>query len=836
MDDPVPMSAQTPTAYTIINGWWLDIGEGSYAHKFLKEGAITGSYNDVIRLLKLEASGWANLSSGNIGETVQYNAGGDGSTGTCIGYDNDLRYIWIRMDDSGDTFSDTSNALKVGTTVTSDIIDTNGSLSGDELFANVYTLGTIADDPYAQVYIFQNGSRVSEWSSYDNWDRGQIDIVLQVKEMGVEIDGAVITVFARQSGDLFDNFEIDLTNGGRNAVPLSTATDINNTTGEWYILYDGASGNFTVGEVIEADDGSWYAEVVANTEDYGTAGVLLVTGLNGSLTDNDAFTGATSGTTADVNGTEGDTYFEWSSGTDFSTLGQIVTGGTSGAKRILRGVDGTNDVAVLQVDHSHVSVSGSDRNAYYKDFSSGETVTGASDGSVVLASDSSTVVSGFSDVSILFVNGTVPTGGTTGTFTIGERITWASGEAFVLKDASNVLTLANVTEPTLISGNQVTGDISSATATPTENLSFKTKINKNFSQQTAYPYSVIIEGGSLYEAGRSLSEIYEYLKYACTDGNTDIRYTCESGAIGSGYITQLEGQEYISAQSGYAVTKTSPFGTFAGGTFFGAQGVWLEGMAAADANNIQLTDADGTVRTPYQSVTVKVQSIQSGDRILVTRASGTAITKDIYVSDATANVAGDNDFVVSGDIEIDTPGSGAIRIYEATSSIEYRIRYSTWSGNQFDFISEISGSCTSGASGNILYDSAATFTSENIEYGDMVRNTTDGSYGYVVSVDTANKITTTSLTQGSSNAWFSGNNYSFHTLQTNHDENDTAYVPFLDRRANATSEEISVLFASNRNVLIRVRVKGIIPFETTGTVDNTGLTATAIRTEDSIVT
>jgi len=119
-------------------------------------------------------------------------------------------------------------------------------------------------------------------------------------------------------------------------------------------------------------------------------------------------------------------------------------------------------------------------------------------------------------------------------------------------------------------------------------------MNQNFSQQTGYPYSVMIEGGTLYQAGRSLSDIYEYLKYACTDGNTDIKYTCESGAVGSGFITELEGQEYITAQSGYAVTKASPFGTFAGGTFFGAQGVWLAGMTGTDANNIQLTDANGT--------------------------------------------------------------------------------------------------------------------------------------------------------------------------------------------------------------------------------------------------
>ena len=54
MDDEVPMSAQTPTEYTMINGWFLDIGELSQAHKYLKGGAIkTDGYENEIQVLTL---------------------------------------------------------------------------------------------------------------------------------------------------------------------------------------------------------------------------------------------------------------------------------------------------------------------------------------------------------------------------------------------------------------------------------------------------------------------------------------------------------------------------------------------------------------------------------------------------------------------------------------------------------------------------------------------------------------------------------------------------------------------------------------------------------------
>ena len=184
MDDTIPMSAETPTAYTLRNSWWLDISAVSNAHKYLKGGAIQTSgydastYDTGIRLLKFVSGGYVSAVGGDIGREVGYSGGSPADTGTLLGYNNTLRYWWIRVDDTGDVFSDTGTALDLtdGAGTGAGTL-TAASATGEEKFSNPYTLGTIAGTPNAQVYIFQGGVAIEEWSDLDNWDRGHIDIL-----------------------------------------------------------------------------------------------------------------------------------------------------------------------------------------------------------------------------------------------------------------------------------------------------------------------------------------------------------------------------------------------------------------------------------------------------------------------------------------------------------------------------------------------------------------------------------------------------------------------------------------------------------------------------------
>lgn len=66
-----------------------------------------------------------------------------------------------------------------------------------------------------------------------------------------------------------------------------------------------------------------------------------------------------------------------------------------------------------------------------------------------------------------------------------------------------------------------------------------------------------------------------------------------------------------------APSKQAPFGTFAGGRFFGAHGVLLTNVAGADVNNYQVIDDQGDVYAEPIQVTFTVTDIQPGTEIRI---------------------------------------------------------------------------------------------------------------------------------------------------------------------------------------------------------------------------
>lgn len=613
MDDTIPMSAQTPTDYTLINGWFMD--EDSF--KYLKGGAIqTSGYNGEIQILLLDGT-YVNAVAGDIGKQVNDDAS---PIGALLAYDNTLQKWWIR---STSTVANNSVMTIASGTGAGDAL--GASVTGENLYPNVYTLGSIEEDDSQQIYIIQNGSRLTEWWPESGSGTQQIDVLIKVKEAGTEINGGAITVFLRHypsggSADLYDHFGIDLTAGGRNAVPLATSPDLNNLT-------------------------------------------------------------------------------------------------------------------------------------------------------------ATATVSGYTDVTIAFVNGTLTYTGMSAAFTSLETVTQASSGATGIflysttSSGSGTMTLGNVVG-TFNGTNVITGGTSGSTATSSSTLTNTYSMSKNFDQGSSYPYSVIIGC-----ATRPLTEVYEYLKYVTRVGSSYNMYPTAKAQGGAITFAALTGQQYIRAHEDnqtvpdntFSPVKASPFGTFAGGKFFGAQGVWVENMDSADIQNFQLIDSDGTTRTPPNKQNVTITNLLSGDRVSVFRtSSGTTIDKAMY-SLASGNNSGNSTVVVSGSISVDTPATGAIRLVDTsdlTATRETRYTYTSWSGSTFSGVSP----------------------------------TLDRSY-------TAS--------------------------------DDKAYVPFIDEQASSTSISVQVIYSTDRTILLRVRRKAsvaILPFETTGTFGSTGFSTSAIRTTDTIVT
>lgn len=160
------------------------------------------------------------------------------------------------------------------------------------------------------------------------------------------------------------------------------------------------------------------------------------------------------------------------------------------------------------------------------------------------------------------------------------------------------------------------------------------------------PYKVEIDC-----QGRTMLQVYQYLKYVCAHNSLEV-------------INGDEGEEYRSAlEPTYTEVKQAPFGTFAGGTFFGARGVWVTDYAVA---SFSLTDADGDLQNPpnYQKASVGHADLV-GCQILVAERSGTAIVKDQYTIDSVTTTT----IVVLTDINANkVPQSGTLRVGDSKFS------------------------------------------------------------------------------------------------------------------------------------------------------------------------
>lgn len=769
MDDDVPMSAQTPYDYKLINGWFMD----DESFQFLKTGAVTTEgYEDEIRILKMSSTGYTNCVSGDIGDAVTGAVTGD--TGVLVDYDNTTRQWWVRMDDAGDLFDDDEAITGLGTGVGTTI---GPSTTGEDLWSNVYTLGTIALDPSALIYVYQQDELLTGW-----WPRGHIDVLLKVKESGTEIASGIVRVFDREYGDYFDHYEIDLSSGGRNAVPLATATDLNNDDGvtqsELYLIPTATTG-FVAGNFVRGVTSGAYGELmsVADTPNRFYLGTVKGT-FQISETLKETTNGLASGDTGD----------------------QTTNDGATAYVDVVAGYGGSGKILVY-------TVSGDlDYDAQTGNFVVGLTITGGTSGATgVILKDTDAGVTG-----------TLVLGNVVGTFQDNEVITdTGTGSADVNGTLDPTVTTVNKAYPleTAYPYNVVIDLNGDALLDFYQYLKYITREAQTFGiynynsgirilKFASGGYVSCVEadvgkpvvGGTTSDDGVLLSynnatRVWYVKMDVCTGvPSTDslfdqVEAITITGGTGGGNTTgsscaaPQDGAEYIITFPGYSPVKASPLGAFAGGVYFGARGVWIEDMHTDDIKNYSLTDANGAVRNPPNQVKITVQSVVSGDKVAVFETTGDNYTIDKEQFTCYGQITAQTYLRVTESIPNDTPLTGYIRVCQRTGGVitaEQRYAYTSWNN-----------------------DSQPTYST------------------FVLGEST---------TQA-------------------YDANDTAYVPYVDQAASGTSVEVTVTYTAARYVMAVVRRydgatppgDSILPFRTKGSIGSTGYTATAIRTPDGIV-
>lgn len=327
MDDGVPMSAQTPKAYTIgivdpgdSDPWYID----QESTEYLTGGAITtaswlravGTNTGIVRMDYTETIA---LVASDIGKTIVMTI--DGDSGTILDYNDQTtpKTMVIRPDSSAaaNSFDDapTANGAFTITTGTGTGTQLNGtSTTGEWLYPNITSTGLTALQDNTTLAVFKNGSAVTSFkNATDWWGTGDIDLLIPVKEDDTLIDEGFLTVVAKRPKTTHAFFITDVSAGGSNPIPLAAGNDLDDTGGHrQMIITTGATAEPLVGDIIEDDTDATIQGVitaVSGTNPNVTLEYYLIgdplndfTGATGTLTGTPSGFTATAVAPSDING------------------------------------------------------------------------------------------------------------------------------------------------------------------------------------------------------------------------------------------------------------------------------------------------------------------------------------------------------------------------------------------------------------------------------------------------------------------------------------------------------------------------------------------------------
>ncbi len=412
--------------------------------------------------------------------------------------------------------------------------------------------------------------------------------------------------------------------------------------------------------------------------------------------------------------------------------------------------------------------------------------------------------------------------------------------------------------------------------------------------------------------GNPLSEVYEWLKYITRRGNTSTsqgdgseaeqylgaeQYLEYSGSVSGGTIA--EGDDVTQATSGatgivmshdttlkqiilrstrgtfatsYVVTSNdnsgsitpdtsaekfspifqAPFGTFAGGKFFGARGFLISDWAAADENNFELTDSQGVIKSRPEAITITVSNLVGTDETTSTddEVSVFRLVSENGDIDKTEYSAYGGEAIGAATLDVDTaiavdvPGKttgGVVKIRDASDfNREYDIRFSSWSNTggagtdgRFVLANIVIASADAGTNTTTVVKAGAF---ANAKRGDLVYNHTRNLYEYIKTVDSVNQITLKSAIVGQ----VPTDSIELNCIPIVVDTADDVYVPLIQTLADSTSEGVSLIYSAPIYFKVRVRNSRnstkIIPYTSDNSTTGADVSIPITRTEDTVTT
>lgn len=270
MKEGEPMSGQTQVEYTIGQidqfdpmPWFIDRESAEHFTNGALQTAnwtrATGTYAGLVKVVGTNT----NIDASDVGLSVSH---ADLDAGVIVGFKDgggagELE-LWIRPDSSaaGDDWDSVSGVITVaGSGHTAN--QTIAAADGESLWSGIFTQGSIAGASVGgidqgskmHIYVYQGGTRLVSYQSTttDYWtEDGHIDHLFLVKEVDTLIDEGFVTVQSRQYAATSAYWTVDISGGGRNAVPIGTANDLNVTEGYRTNTGSAGSNTFDVGSEI----------------------------------------------------------------------------------------------------------------------------------------------------------------------------------------------------------------------------------------------------------------------------------------------------------------------------------------------------------------------------------------------------------------------------------------------------------------------------------------------------------------------------------------------------------------------------------------------------------
>jgi hypothetical protein len=796
MDDPVPMSAQTPTQYTLVNIWFMDdetvkalysgsIQTSSWAYNVTDQTGITQLWYDV--------SPADEPTSTEIGNTVT--GGSSGATGILLAVDNTRRVVWIR-NNNGNQFTTADNVT--GTNIDFNVADDDekqqGVRSGESVWCNAYSVGTVQAE--TEIYIAQENewhgggvipvlTKLTSWwdtdtdftASTNGVQSGHIDVLVKVRDAGIWIDdqgissAGRVTAYARQGGTVYSHFE-----------------------------FQGAVGNFVIPFASTGYD--------INVDGFSR---ITVTESHNTFADNEILIGQTSGATASLKDYVADTTIDYilvgKDQTDFSGTEVIVGQNStpvpsavrSGGPTAINGAqangitvtfghaasdvdqDGTNENYACTVDCNSNSLDTVYQRLMYLTRRGSTTDLLPSPSGA--DSEDAEFYRGVGDVYITYST-------ETGALTEGASVSGVTSNA-----TAQVVSYESGGNGDLILTN-VKGTFQNAEEIATSGISAG-RVTLNSSPESlvdvnAAPFGTFAGGRFFVARGVLLTNV------PAADNN-------------NWQTSDVTGTAY---QPPTTITLT------------------LAGLSPNDRGVVLEVGTDGGTDVVKTTVGVRAGHVDQGN-------------------------IGTSGVFLDANVQQDVPTTGWVRVVDtsdATNGTEYRYEFSSISGSGVTFREVDAGTGAATAthatsSGTILESTGIggndfNFTVGKAKTGHHIRNVTDGSTAVVLRSVTNDQIETTQLAGGTFNYWESGDDYEINTVIVNVAEDDTCYFPFIDDvcPSGSTSLAKSLKYAEDTYVLARARFSDpdvggtrILPFELLGqSITNADLTITAIRTADSI--